>query len=75
LLALFAGAVLLQEQVAQPLFETIDRVQHWMCGQIGGQAKLLIGTQSLNAFFKENQMAKMGANIASAGERPSGASG
>ena len=32
--------MLLQQQVAEPLFEAVDQLQGRMCGQIGGQAKL-----------------------------------
>ena len=45
LLALFAGAVFLQQQVAELLFETVDQLQRRVSGQVGGQAKLLIGSE------------------------------
>ena len=43
MLALFACTVLFQDQVTQPLFEAVDRLQHRVVRQISGQVKLLIG--------------------------------
>ena len=42
LFTLFAGAMFFQQQVAEPLFEAIDRFQRRMLGQISLEAKLLI---------------------------------
>ena len=41
LLALPAGFVFLQQQVAEPLFETVDDVQRRSLGEVGEKAELL----------------------------------
>jgi len=45
LLTLPAVAMFLQQQIAEPLFEAVDGLQHRMLSQISGQAKLLIRSE------------------------------
>jgi len=43
--ALPAGAMLLREQIAEPLLEPVDEVQGWVFFQIGGEFELPVGAQ------------------------------
>jgi hypothetical protein len=45
LFALPAGAVLLQQQIAESLFEAVDHVHDRVAGQISRQAELLVGLE------------------------------
>src|ERR1700731_1706982 len=44
-LALPAGAMLFQQQVAQPLLKPVDEFQGGMFSQVGGELELLLGSQ------------------------------
>lgn len=44
-LALLASAMLLQEQIAEPLFEPVDHLQRRILGQIGAQPFQLLGPE------------------------------
>jgi len=44
-LTLLAGAMLFQQQVAEPLFEAVDDIQRRPLGQVGQEAKLRLGLE------------------------------
>lgn len=71
-LALFAGAVFLQQQIAEALLETIDEIQGGVQFQVRSQAQLLFGLDVVAMAAHQRQQAAVpgtnGIDVAPAGQ-------